>query len=381
MILEALRAGYPWASDRLHALRHRQGMRDQRSGVLAARRCSTTPTSRCTPGRGKGLLEALAARAAVVVTDDYPAFFLPRMVAAAASRLAVRLEAVDSNGLLPMRATDKAHPTAFSLPGDAAEAAAGAPGARSLDEAPLASAALPARHLRTSFPRRSGRAGRRCRPTHLQQPAIVARTRFPSTTGSPSRPARRAARPRRASACARSSTSGCRATGPTATSRNEDVTSGLSPYLHFGHDLGPRGLRSRDDARRVDDAEARRRRAADSAKAGGARRPRREGFLDQLVTWRELGFNMCALRPDDLRSVRVAARRGRARRSPRTRATRGRTRTRSEQFEAAATHDPLWNAAQAQLVREGRIHNYLRMLWGKKILEWSRSPAGCARRR
>jgi deoxyribodipyrimidine photo-lyase len=45
-----------------------------------------------------------------------------------------------------------------------------------------------------------------------------------------------------------------------------------------------------------------------------------------------------------------------------------------EQFESAQTHDPLWNAAQTQVVREGRIHNYLRMLWGKKILQWSRTP-------
>lgn len=43
-------------------------------------------------------------------------------------------------------------------------------------------------------------------------------------------------------------------------------------------------------------------------------------------------------------------------------------------FERGATHDPLWNAAQGQLLREGRIHNYLRMLWGKKILEWTTSP-------
>ena len=43
-------------------------------------------------------------------------------------------------------------------------------------------------------------------------------------------------------------------------------------------------------------------------------------------------------------------------------------------LEQARTHDPLWNAAQVQLVREGRIHNYLRMVWGKKILEWSPSP-------
>jgi deoxyribodipyrimidine photo-lyase len=45
-----------------------------------------------------------------------------------------------------------------------------------------------------------------------------------------------------------------------------------------------------------------------------------------------------------------------------------------EQFESAATHDELWNAAQRQLVREGMIHNYLRMLWGKKILHWTASP-------
>jgi deoxyribodipyrimidine photo-lyase len=45
-----------------------------------------------------------------------------------------------------------------------------------------------------------------------------------------------------------------------------------------------------------------------------------------------------------------------------------------EEFEAADTDDELWNAAQRQLVREGRIHNYLRMLWGKKILHWTPSP-------
>jgi deoxyribodipyrimidine photolyase len=45
-----------------------------------------------------------------------------------------------------------------------------------------------------------------------------------------------------------------------------------------------------------------------------------------------------------------------------------------EEWEAGATHDPLWNAAQRELVATGTIHNYLRMLWGKKILEWTRSP-------
>ena len=52
------------------------------------------------------MLSALAERAAAVVTDDFPTFFLPRMVAAAATELPVRLEAVDSNGLLPMAAAE-----------------------------------------------------------------------------------------------------------------------------------------------------------------------------------------------------------------------------------------------------------------------------------
>lgn len=42
-----------------------------------------------------------------------------------------------------------------------------------------------------------------------------------------------------------------------------------------------------------------------------------------------------------------------------------------EQLANAETEDDIWNAAQRQLVREGRIHNYLRMLWGKKVLQWT----------
>ena len=45
-----------------------------------------------------------------------------------------------------------------------------------------------------------------------------------------------------------------------------------------------------------------------------------------------------------------------------------------DELERAETHDPIWNAAQRQLVRSGRMHNYLRMLWGKKVLQWSRHP-------
>ena len=46
-----------------------------------------------------------------------------------------------------------------------------------------------------------------------------------------------------------------------------------------------------------------------------------------------------------------------------------------EEFAESRTHDRLWNAAQGQLRTEGRIHNYLRMLWGKKVFEWTESPS------
>ena len=101
-----------------------------------------------------------------------------------------------------------------------------------------------------------------------------------------------------------------------------------------------------------------------------------EAFLDQLVTWRELGFNM-ARRVDgfdryealpDWAKRTLADHEGDPREHVYT----------ADAFESARTHDPLWNAAQRQLVREGTIASYLRMVWGKKVLDWSRSPREAA---
>jgi deoxyribodipyrimidine photo-lyase len=97
-----------------------------------------------------------------------------------------------------------------------------------------------------------------------------------------------------------------------------------------------------------------------------------EAFLDQLVTWRELGLHFAQRRPDHGRyeslpawAQATLAAHAQDPREP----CYGRAR-----LESARTHDALWNAAQRQLVAEGVLPNYLRMLWGKKVLEWSRSP-------
>ncbi|MEM7558992.1 MAG: deoxyribodipyrimidine photolyase, partial [Planctomycetota bacterium] len=98
-----------------------------------------------------------------------------------------------------------------------------------------------------------------------------------------------------------------------------------------------------------------------------------EAFIDQLCTWREIGFNMCWREPNyeqldslpDWTQKTIKEHAGDEREYVYS----------LEQFENAETHDEIWNAAQRQLVREGRIHNYLRMLWGKKILHWTPSVA------
>ncbi len=150
-----------------------------------------------------------------------------------------------------------------------------------------------------------------------------------------------------------------------------DASSRLSAFLHFGH------VSSWEVFTRLMAREGWL--GPTSARASGAREGwwgvgrAAEAFLDQLVTWRELGFNMCVGRPADYDRFESLP--------PWARATLDRHRADPRRpvydlstFERGATHDPLWNAAQGQLLREGRIHNYVRMLWGKKILEWSPTP-------
>jgi deoxyribodipyrimidine photo-lyase len=97
-----------------------------------------------------------------------------------------------------------------------------------------------------------------------------------------------------------------------------------------------------------------------------------EQYLDQLITWREVGYNFTAHREDYDRYVSLPPW---AQKTLEQHSTDPRLHQYTlEEFESGSTHDPLWNAAQGQLFREGHIHNYLRMLWGKKILEWSASP-------
>lgn len=130
-------------------------------------------------------------------------------------------------------------------------------------------------------------------------------------------------------------------------------TSHLSAYLHFGH-IGPHTV-------------------ALAVKKAEAPRADKEAFLDQLITWRELAINFVRFNPnyDSFESGEPWAQRTLAEHA---RDHRPVVYT-EKQLENAETHDPLWNGGQMQMVNHGWMHNYVRMYWAKKILEWSPSAA------
>jgi deoxyribodipyrimidine photo-lyase len=362
IVLEALRATYPWASDRIHRFVI-DGMADN-ARVFDGTGILYYPYVEPKAGAGRGLLEKLAANACAVVTDDYPAFFLPRMTAVAAKRLSVRLEAVDSNGLLPLRATKdtfaRAHNFRRFLQGELAPHLSATP-----RRDPLRSKLQPCRRLPEGIAERWPRA-----EAALLEGDAAALASLPIDHGVPPVP------------YAGGAAAGRRVLESFLNQRLEhygqgrshpdfDTTSGLSPYLHFGHLSAHEvleGIAERESWSLADVPGCRSGKRAGWWRMGEAA----ESFLDQLVTWRELGFNFCVHRADydQYASLPEWARAtlGKHASDPRPYVYT------LEQFEHVKTHDELWNAAQNQLRVEGRIHNYLRMLWGKKILHWSRSP-------
>jgi deoxyribodipyrimidine photo-lyase len=149
------------------------------------------------------------------------------------------------------------------------------------------------------------------------------------------------------------------------------ATSGLSPYLHFGH-IGSHEVFAAVAAHEEWRPERLAARGAGKRAGWWRMSAAAEAFLDQLVTWRELGFHFCLRTPGYDRFDTLPAW---AQRTLRKHAHDQRASVYTlDEFVSARTHDPLWNAAQNELVHSGTMHNAMRMLWGKKILEWTRTP-------
>ncbi len=356
-VLEAIRADYRWVSERFQRFAV-EGMADNAAAFAEAGVRYHAVVER-EPGYGKGLLEALARHAVAVVTDHYPCGFFPRMVEAAGGKLDVQLEAVDSNGIYPVAHASRTFSTAASFRRHLQKTLLPFLEERPLEE-PIAKYDLGMAKLPDDVARRWPHAERL-----LEDPGAVRELGLPSpepvaTTGG--------------------AVSGARVLDRFLAERLEgygdrnhpdrEVASGLSPWLHWGHvaawEVVDRVLTSESWS------------PSQLGKVTGSRSgwwglsEAAEGFLDEIVTWRELGFVFGHRVPDhdqfetlpDWAQATLAEHAA----DPRPEVYD------LETLAEARTGDGIWNAAQRQLVHEGVMHNYLRMLWGKKVLAWSETP-------
>jgi len=368
LVLEPLRAAYPHASRRFHQF-VLEGMAENAKRAADAG-LRYYPYVEPEADAGKGLLAALSDHAVAIVADGYPTFHTPAMLRAAAKQVSCAMVAIDGCGWLPMQASEKAPATAYAFRRFLHRVFRD-----HLDEAPLAE---PLRHVDTEhravIPREI--LGRwPMAPQGLldcEERALDALPIDHDVGPASMRGGSAVAEAMLASFVAHDL--------PGYAERRRDPveggTSELSPYLHFGH------VGSHQVVRAVMEAEGwTRERLATTTKGQRAgwwgMSEGAEAFLDQVITWRELGHHFAWHRRDHARYASLPAW---ARASLEAHGSDEREpRYTPKTFERAETYDEIWNAAQRQLVCEGRMHNYLRMLWGKKILEWARTPQEAAR--
>ncbi len=309
---EGLTFDYPYASDRFDKFilegapdTERQLERLGIGYVFYHRRKRSDPND---------VLYRLAKDAAAVVTDDYPLWpariFNPRV----ASKLDIPYYAVDSSCIVPMSRFEKREYAAYTI-------------------RPKIRKMLP-EYLKPMPPIRVGHKFSGARPefavSHYSGGSMAAHKRL--------RQFLKHSLHRYANSCNQPS---------------ENATSGLSPYLHFGH------ISSLEVALAVQNYAREHKLLPDE-------------FLEELIVRRELAFNFARFTPHP-ESLDVLP--DWARKTLRKHAVDRRDPIYAlGQFEHAQTHDPLWNAAQRELLLTGKIHGYYRMYWGKKIIEWSPAP-------
>ena len=361
VIYEGLKLTYPWASRRLHTF-ILEGMLENRR-TARKRGLNYWPFVETPNQSGRGLVRQLASRAAAVVTDDFPCFIIPEQTAALANKRVAPVIAVDGNGIVPMALLGPPVYAAAHLRPRLHRAFADAWGHRagSQPEFSMASKVV----IEPPFPLWQAED-----LTEFIAALPLDATVFPvvSMTGGPS------AAKKRLRAFITHRLTGYASNRSQPAPPEKGHGSGLSPYLHFGHisieEIAEEVLNSRGKWQ------------VDQLNPAG--RGKREGFfspdidvnsfLEEALTWRDVGFNWHWGRRGDTKSLQAALPSWAWHTLHKHAADHREHLYSLEEWENAQTHDELWNAAQRELVATGTVHNYLRMLWGKKVLEWSATP-------
>ncbi|MEJ7625097.1 MAG: deoxyribodipyrimidine photo-lyase [Pyrinomonadaceae bacterium] len=334
VVYEGLKYYYPWASDRLYTF-ILEGVEEKRMAFaeLGIRYVFYLQENSRSP---RQTVARLARDAALIVTDDFPCFIIPEHNRRIAERAIVPVFAVDSNGIIPMSKFDKEEYGAYtirpkinrlidrylqpmevetvSIQGVDLEVDCPEPIVNGDNVAQLVSECDIDHSVPPSGNYHGGTANGRMRLAKFVSEIL------PDYEKSRNKPDR-------------------------------DGSSRLSAYLHFGF-LSPLEI-----ALAVKDADA-----PESAK---------DAYLEELIVRRELSYNLTYFNPnyDSLTALPAWV-------HETMREHAGDTRQFNyslEELEAGETHDELWNASQREMVATGEMHNYVRMLWGKNVIAWSRT--------
>lgn len=334
VVYEGLKYYYPWASDRFHAF-ILEGVAEKRQefAKLGIKYVFYLQKDKRSP---KQTVARLAKDAACIVTDDYPCFIIPDHNAAVAERSKIAVFAVDSNGIIPMNKFDKAEYAAYTIrpkinkllpnyfkPFDeetvknkSLKIEVDCPETEVTDENidELIAGCDIAHSVKRSSVYKGGTANGRARLKKFIDEILPG---YAKTRNKP----------------------------------ELDGSSRLSAYLHFGF-LSPLEI-------------------ALAVKESNAPNESKDAFLEELIVRRELSFNL-TYRDKNYDSLRCLP--DWVQKTMRKHHDDEREVIYSlEQLENAETHDPLWNAAQMEMVETGEMHNYVRMLWGKNVIAWTRT--------
>jgi len=333
VVYEGLKFYYPWASDRFHTF-ILEGVAEKQA-EFAERGIRYLFYLQRNKRDPKNTVARLAREAALLVTDDYPCFIIPAHNARVAE-LKSPLYAVDANGMVPLSDLPKEEFAAYTIRPKIQRLLPDLPRSISTPHLDIQKPSLeidcPETHVSAN---NIAELVSQCDIDHTVRPSNIYRG------------GTKAGRKRL--------THFVRHILPhyqeTRTEPSIDGTSRLSPYLHFGF------LSIQEVVAAVERADV-----PEAAK---------EAFLEQAIVRRELSFNLTRHNPhyDSLKSLPEWALK-----TMRDHADDPRPELiDDEKIEAAETYDELWNATQQELVATGLIHNYVRMLWGKRVIEWQRS--------
>ncbi len=334
LFYEGLTCSYPFANDRFHTFliegAPETARRLEKLGigyVFYLRRKRSDPND---------ILYKLAADAAAVVTDDYPTFVARNHNASVPEKLDTAYYAVDSSCIVPMAHFSKQEWAAYTIRPKIHKVLARylqpvepirvkrrwtLPVPKFHTEVADVAALVASCEIDHSVPPSTEfHGGRKEAEKHLRKFLDANLRRYARHKNEPS----------------------------------EHATSGLSPYLHFGH------ISSLEIALAVKEHAAEHKLIA-------------EEFLEELIVRRELAFNFARF-SKSIDSLDALPDWARTTLQKHDRDPRDPLYTR-DQFEHAETYDALWNATQRELLRTGKIHGYYRMYWGKKIIEWSATHA------